>query len=575
MYFKELVSLFDELSAHSSRLKKTDLIATFLTRVSVDDIAIACTFLTGRIFPAWDTRDIGMAGQTLIKVIANISGKSSAEVIESYRDTGHLGITAERLLERKVTTRLAIFDEDITLIELYHRFEEMAATTGKGSAQKKQRMLSNLLGRAAPREAYYIVSLVIRNLLIGSKEGVTEDAIARAFALPPDLVRRAWMLTNDIGLVAKIAKSEGARGLQALNIEPMRPVRPMLAQSVTGIDEALEVMGGSAAFETKYDGARIQVHKVKQEIRLFSRKMEDLTDALPDILREVQQSVKAESVILDCEAIAVDKRTQRVIPFQNILNRLRRKYKIKELSDRIPMQLRPFDILYLNGKSLVDHPFIERRALLEKAVIPLDDQCKPSTFKELSDPEAVAQFFAASINAGHEGLMAKDLHASYSPGIRGRKMVKLKEALDTLDLVVIAAEYGHGRKAGWITSYELAARDEENDMWAPVGRVSSGISDEQLKELTEEIKSLVIGERGRMVDIEPRIVLEVMFNEIQKSPNYASGYALRFPRIVRIRSDKGPDDVETLDRIRSIYDMQHRPVNPPALDRKQTKEKQP
>ncbi len=562
MYFKELVSLFDELSAHSSRLKKTDIIASFLTKVSADDIAIACTFLTGRIFPAWDTRDIGMAGQTLIKVIANISGKSSAEVIESYRDTGHLGITAERLLERKVTTRLAIFDEDITLTELYHRFEDMAATTGRGSAQKKQRMLSNLLGRSTPREAYYIVSLVIRNLLIGSKEGVTEDAIARAFGMPPDLVRRAWMLTNDIGLVAKIAKSEGARGLQALNIEPMRPVRPMLAQSVTGIGEALEVMGGAAAFETKYDGARIQVHKVEREIRLFSRKMEDLTKALPDILREVQQSVKADSVILDCEAIAVDKRTSRVVPFQNVLNRLRRKYKVKELSEEIPMQLRPFDILYLNGKSLVDCPFIERRALLEKTIVPLDEQCKPSTLKELSDPKAIAQFFTASINAGHEGLMAKDLHASYSPGIRGRKMVKLKEALDTLDLIVIAAEYGHGRKAGWITSYELAARDEENDVWTPVGRVSSGVSDEQLKELTGEIKSLVIGERGRMVDVEPRIVLEVKFNEIQRSPNYASGYALRFPRIVRIRSDKGPDDVETLDRIRSVYDLQHRPANP-------------
>ncbi|MDD1720487.1 MAG: ATP-dependent DNA ligase, partial [Euryarchaeota archaeon] len=425
-----------------------------------------------------------------------------------------------------------------------------------------------LLGRATPREAYYVVSLVIRNLLIGSKEGVTEDAIARAFVMSSDLVRRAWMLTNDIGLVAKIAKAEGIRGLQALNIEPMRPVRPMLAQSVTGIEEALDVMGGRAAFETKYDGARIQVHKVERVIRLFSRKMEDLTDALPDILEEVKQSVKADSIILDCEAIAVDKRTQRVIPFQNILNRLRRKYKIKELSDRIPMQLRPFDILYLNGKSLVDLPFVERRALLEKTIISLDEECKPSAFEELSDPNAVSQFFAASINAGHEGLMAKDLHASYSPGIRGRKMVKLKETLDTLDLVVIAAEYGHGRKAGWITSYELAARNEENDEWAPVGRVSSGVSDEQLKELTEEIKSLVIGERGRMVDVEPQIVLEVKFNEVQKSPNYASGYALRFPRIVRIRSDKGPDDVETLDRIRSIYDLQHRPVDPTVREHK-------
>ena len=556
MYFEELVSLFDELSAHSSRLKKTDLIAAFLTRAPEDDIAIACTFLTGRIFPAWDTRDIGMAGKTVIKVIANISGKSTLEVVESYRDTGHLGITAEQLLGKKVATSLAAFDEDITLSELYNRFGEMAGTTGKGSAQKKQRMLSNLLGRTTPREAYYIVSLVMRNLLIGSKEGVTEDAIAHAFGVPPDLVRRAWMLTNDIGLVAKIAKAEGVRGLGALNIEPMRPVRPMLAQSVAGITEALEVMGGRAVFETKYDGARIQVHKVAREIKLFSRKMEDLTDALPDVLGEVKQSVKADSIILDCEAIAVDKRTQRVVPFQNILNRLRRKYKIKELSDQIPMQLRPFDILYLNGRSLVDLPFIERRALLEKAVVSLDERCEPSIFQILTDPDAVAQFFTQSINAGHEGLMAKDLNASYSPGIRGRKMVKLKEARDTLDLVVIAAEYGHGRKAGWITSFELAARDEENDQWAPVGRVSSGASDEQLKELTEEIKPLIIGERGRMVDIKPQIVLEVRFNEIQKSPNYASGYALRFPRIVRIRDDKGPDDVETLERVSSIYDLQ-------------------
>ena len=220
-----------------------------------------CTFLTGRIFPAWDTRDIGVAGKTLVKVIANISGKSSEDVIESYRDTGHLGITAERLLEKKVAMSLAAFEEDLTVAELYRQFEEMAATTGKGSAQKKQRMLASLLSRATPREAYYVVSLAMRNLLIGSKEGVTEDAVAQSFDVPPDAVRRAWMLTNDIGLVARIAKTEGFSGLRALDIEPMRPVRPMLAQNVAGASEALDVMGGRAAFETKYDGARIQVHK--------------------------------------------------------------------------------------------------------------------------------------------------------------------------------------------------------------------------------------------------------------------------------------------------------------------------
>jgi len=556
MYFAELASLFDELSAYSSRLKKTDIIADFLTRASEDDIEIVCTFLAGRIFPAWDTRDIGVAGKTLVKVIANISGKSSEDVIESYRDTGHLGITAERLLEKKVAMSLAAFEEDLTVAELYRQFEEMAATTGKGSAQKKQRMLASLLSRATPREAYYVVSLAMRNLLIGSKEGVTEDAVAQSFDVPPDAVRRAWMLTNDIGLVARIAKTEGFSGLQALDIEPMRPVRPMLAQNVAGASEALDVMGGQAAFETKYDGARIQVHKIGPEIKLFSRKMEDLTEALPDIRLAVKESVHADSVILDCEAIAVDNRTGKVIPFQNVLNRIRRKYKVRELSHQIPMQLRPFDILYLNGDSLVDRSLVERRALLEKTVVPLDGRCKPSEFKILDDPEAVSEFFKRSIDAGHEGLMAKELSADYSPGIRGRKMVKLKETLESLDLVVIAAEYGHGRKAGWITSYELAARDEDNEQWAPVGRVSSGASDEQLKELTEEIKPLIISEHGRIVDVEPQIVLEVKFNEIQKSPNYASGFALRFPRIVRIREDKGPDDVETLERVEALYHLQ-------------------
>jgi DNA ligase 1 len=556
MYFAELASLFDELSAYSSRLKKTDIIAGFLARASEDDIEIICTFLTGRIFPAWDTRDIGVAGKTVVKVIADISGKSNDEVVESYRDTGHLGITAERLLGKKVAMSLAAFEEDLTVNELYQQFEEMAATTGKGSAQKKHRMLVSLLSRATPREAYYVVSLAMRNLLIGSKEGVTEDAVAQSFGVPSDVVRRAWMLTNDIGLVARIAKTEGLSGLQALDIEPMRPVRPMLSQNVVDASEALDVMGGQAAFETKYDGARIQVHKLGPDIKLFSRKMEDLTDALPDIREAVKESVHADSVILDCEAIAVDKRTGEVIPFQNVLNRLRRKHKVRELSHQIPMQLRPFDILYLNGVSLVDHPFVERRALLEKTVEPLDDRCKPSEFKILGDPKVVADFFRRSIDEGHEGLMAKELGADYSPGIRGRKMVKLKETLESLDLIVIAAEYGHGRKAGWITSFELAARDEDNGQWVPVGRVSSGASDEQLKELTDEIKPLIISERGRIVDLEPKVVLEVKFNEIQKSQNYASGYALRFPRIIRIRDDKGSDDVETLERVESLYHLQ-------------------
>jgi DNA ligase-1 len=555
MYFEELVAIFDALSSYSSRLKKTEIIAEFLKRAPEEDLEIACTFLTGRIFPPWDTREIGMAGQSIIKVIANITGKTAEEVVASYRDTGHLGITAMKLFEKKAVMSFAELG-DITLSELYNVFADMAAAKGPGSSQKKQRLLSSVLSRATPREACYIVSLVIRTLLTGSKEGVTEDAISKAFDVPSEVVRRAWMLTNDIGLAAKIAKAKGLEGLMELNIAPMRPVRPMLAQTASDFNEALDAMGGTAAFEVKYDGARLQIHKVGDNIKLFSRRMEDLTPALPDVVEEVRESVKADSVILDCEAIAVDRKTGKVVPFQNVLNRLRRKYRVKELSAEIPMQLRPFDILYLNGKSQVDAPFHLRRETLEKVVIPLDERCQLSNFRILDKVAAVATFFDESINAGHEGLMAKELDADYSPGIRGKKMVKIKEALETLDLIVIAAEYGHGRKAGWITSYELAARDENTGRWAPIGKVASGASDEQIKLLTEEIKPTIIGERGRVVDVEPQIVLEVKFNEIQKSPNYASGYALRFPRIVRIRDDKGPDDVDTLERVESLYRLQ-------------------
>ncbi len=555
MYFDQLVEVFDELSSYASRLKKTEIIAEFLKQVPEEDLEVACTFLTGRIFPPWDTREIGMAGQSIIKVIANITGKTAEEVVASYRDTGHLGITAMKLFEKKVVMSFAELG-DITLSELYGVFADMAAAKGPGSSQKKQRLLSSVLNRATSREACYIISLVVRTLLTGSKEGVTEDAISKAFDVPSEAVRRAWMLTNDIGLVAKIAKAEGLKGLMELNITPMRPVRPMLAQTVSDFDEALDAMGGKAAFEVKYDGARLQIHKVGDTIKLFSRRMEDLTTALPDVVEEVRESVKADSVILDCEAIAVDKKTGRVVPFQNVLNRLRRKYGVRELSAEIPMQLRPFDILYLNGESQVDAPFHLRRETLEKVVIPLDERCQLSNFRMLDNVAEVATFFDESINAGHEGLMAKELDADYSPGIRGKKMVKIKEALETLDLIVLSAEYGHGRKAGWITSYELAARDEDTGRWTPIGKVASGASDEQIKLLTEELKPTIISERGRVVDVEPQIVLEVKFNEIQKSPNYASGYALRFPRIVRIREDKGPDDVDTLERVESLYHLQ-------------------
>lgn len=556
MLFSELVDVFEKLRKTSSRLEKTAIIAEFIKGVPADDLPVIVAFLTGRVFPLWDERKIGIASQTIIKIISTITYNPENKVVESYKTTGHLGVTAEAMFQKRKQT-MFFGSEEITVRNVYDTFVEIAKLTGAGSATKKQKVLIGLLHRATPKEAEYIISLAMEYVLSGAKEGVMEEAIARAFNVPVELVRRANMLTSDLGETAKVTMTSGEAGLMSITIRPMRPVRPMLAQNVSGIQEALEVMGGKADFETKYDGARLQVHKLGDEVRLYSRRLENLTDALPEIVEYVRQSVKADSAILDSECIATDPKTGRPVPFQNILTRLRRIYKVEETQKLFPLFLRPFDILYLNGESAIDRPFIERRQILETTVVPLNDTLKPALALITDDVKAAQDLFDESLKSGNEGLMAKDLNATYTPGVRGKKMVKIKEVLDTLDLAIVSAEWGHGRKAGWLTSFEVAALDENTDQYLVLGRVASGFTDEQLQEMTERLKPLITSEHGRIVSVKPDVIVEVKFQEIQKSPIYSSGYALRFPRLVRVRDDLSPDEVNSFGRVMNIYDISH------------------
>jgi DNA ligase-1 len=557
MLFKELVDVYEKLKTTSSRLEKTAMIAGFIKGLPADELPIVATFLTGRTFPAWDQRKIGIASQSMIKVIAASTHNTEAAVIDSYKKTGHLGITAEEMFRRR--KQVTFFEpEDITVKELYDTFSELARTTGAGSAAKKQKILIGLLTRASPREAHYIVSLTIEYVLSGAKEGIMEDAIAGAFGASPELVRRAHMLTSDLGETARIARLEGPEGLAKLTIRPMRPVRPMLAQNVASIREALDAMGGTVEFETKYDGARLQIHKAGQEVRLFSRRLEELTDALPEIVGYVRQCVSADTAILDSECIAIDRATGRPIPFQNILTRLRRIHRVEETQKQFPLILRPFDVLYNDGASTLDLPFRERRRILVSIVSPLNSECQPAEAVVTGEEPQAQELFAASIRSGNEGLMAKDLDATYTPGARGKKMVKVKAVLDTLDLAIVAAEWGHGRKAGWLTQFEVAALDEETGEYAGLGRVASGFSDEQLQEMTERLKPLITREHERIADVAPEVIVEVKFEEIQRSPTTSSGYALRFPRLVRVRDDLSPEEVNTLGRVMNIYNIQQR-----------------
>jgi DNA ligase-1 len=314
MLFGELVNVYERLKATPSRLEKTALIADFIGRVPADDLPIIVTFLTGRIFPGWDQRKTGIASQSMIKIISTITHNSEAMVVDSYKHSGQLGLTAEEMFAKR--KQQTFFEpEDVTVKELYEIFSQLARMTGAGSATKKQKVLVGVLNRAtSPVEARYIVSLTIENVLSGAKEGVMEDAIARAFGVDAELVRRAHMLTSDLGETAKIAMLQGTDGLATITIQPMRPVRPMLAQNVASIREALDEMGGTAEFEVKYDGARLQIHKKGNEVRLYSRRLEDLTDALPEIVNFVRQSVTSDTAILDSECIAIDKASGRPIP---------------------------------------------------------------------------------------------------------------------------------------------------------------------------------------------------------------------------------------------------------------------
>ena len=556
MLFKELVDVFESLKKTQSRLEKTSIIAAFIVNVPADELPIAVTFLVGRVFPSWDERKIGIASQAVIKIISGITYNSEEQVIESYKKTGHLGITAEEMFQKR--RQQTFFEpEDISVKDLYDTFAEIAKTSGAGSSSKKQKILMGLLHRATPKEANYIISLAIEYVISGAKEALMEDAIAQAFKVSPELVRRSDMLITDIGETAKIVRLEGEEGLQKISIRPMRPVKPMLAQNVSSVEEALQVMGGTADFETKYDGARLQVHKLGNEIKLYSRRLENLTDALPEIIEYVRQSVKADSAILDCECIAIDATTNRPIPFQNVLTRLRRIHKVEETQKLFPLNLRPFDVLYVNGCNMIDLPFIERRKILEETISPLNGECRPAEKLITDDATAAKDFFQLSVKNGNEGLMAKDLNATYTPGVRGKKMVKIKEVLDTLDLAIVSAEWGHGRKAGWLTSFEVAAYDEDTDGYVVLGKVASGFTDEQLVEINEKLKPLITVEHDRIADVRPEIIVEVKFQEIQKSPFYSSGYALRFPRLVRIRDDLSPEEVNTFARVMNIYDISH------------------
>ena len=561
--FREFAETCQAIEKISSTIDTTNKVAELLNKVDLDELPLATHFIMSEVFPAWSGEQLGIGTSLLYVALSRASGMAVKSIESLIRTTGDIGDTALLILKekRKNQATFSSFLEEqseLSITEVFNRFKIASEASGKGSQEVKVKNLQFLFNSSTPREAKYISRLALEELRIGVGEGVVRDAIAKAFSVPANLVEHAFMVTNDLGIVAAAAKQGGVEALEQLGIQINRPIKMMLSQISPDVDADIKEMK-EAAIEWKFDGARVQIHKNGNSVTLFSRKLENVTNSLPDLVEIIRKHVKADSAILDGEAVAVDE-DGKPRAFQEILKRFRRKYGVEEKVLGIPIQLNLFDIMYLNGKTLIDLPLLERRKALESCVESSTEDSKSICIDKqviTGDLELVEKIYRGALQAGHEGVMVKNPNSMYSPGKRGKNWIKKKPLMDTLDLVIVGAEWGFGRRANLIGSYTVACYNPETGRYLQVGKVGTGLTDDQLKELTELLSGLMEGgEAGGVFAIRPQIVLEIAFEEIQKSPNYDSGFALRFPRFIRIRDDKDAEEADTIQRIEKVYSQQ-------------------
>ncbi len=551
MLYQEIVAVYQDLDSTTKRLEKTSILANFLGKVGSEDpeiLSIVTLLSLGMIFPTWSEEELGIGAKLLMKAISMVVGVSPDDVENQMQETGDIGQAAEELYHKK--SQVTLFTQPLTIEKVHQNLVKMANISGKRAQFKKIDYLMELLSAASPQEAKYLTRTVLEELRVGVGDGTIRDAISQAFNVPPEVTERAHMLTNDMGLVAEVALTQGEKGLRDLTLKPGKPVKPMLAQLSPGIKQSIEEMGW-AICETKYDGIRVQIHRSGGKIDVFTRRLENISHALPEIGDYIQTSLPDQDFIVEGEIIA--SRDGKPISFQYMLQRVRRKYEVEKMVSKIPLTLYLFDLLYYRGPVL-DEPLEERRKMLESIVKPDPGKLELSRQVKVTpdEIEKANDLFEASIKGGHEGIMIKDPHAPYMPGIRGKKMLKLKAEPETLDLVVVGGTYGTGKRAHLIGSYLMAIQDENNQLKA-LAYAATGLDDKTLLELSDMVEPLIISKKGREVKIEPSIILEIAFSEIVESPESETGYSLRFPVVKRIRNDRGLDEIDTLERIESIF----------------------
>lgn len=589
MRYIELAEVFEQLSSTNSRLEKTAILAAFLRSLSNEAIDECILLLQGRVFPEWEDKTVGLAGKLVLKAVSRATGYSESDVAKQFEEMGDIGLTAYNLIDKK--KQQTLFSSPLELHNVFVTLQKMATIEGTRSQDIKLAELSKLLTSAKPLEAKFLVRTVVEDLRVGIASGTFVDSIVYAFfsdgvlydsktnslestfPLVGDIyednrsaylsikqkVKRAFDLTADFTYVIKHIKS--GKSLDEIKLKPGSPCKAMLARKEKTFSEAFARTGFPVRLEYKYDGFRLQMHKDGNNVKLFTRRLEDVSHQFPDVVKAVREQVSAIKCIIDGEAVGYDPKTGKYQAFQHISKRIRRKYDINTLVNELPVELNIFDILFLEGNVLIDEPFTTRLPKLTRIIKEKKGVAVLAKGIEINSETEAEAFYQESLSVGNEGVMIKDLEGLYQPGGRVSAWIKMKPIMEELDLVIVAAEWGNGKRSAWLTSFTLACRNESGDFYE-IGRVGTGLKEEESEDsvsfpqLTKLLKPLIIAKKGKNVRVQPQVVIMVAYEEIQKSPTYTSGYALRFPRVLALRPDRSTADIASYDDVLDLYTSQ-------------------
>jgi DNA ligase-1 len=568
---------YEKIGATTKRLEITDLLVELLKKTPGEVIDKVVYLTQGKIYPDFVGIEIGVAERLAVKALVKVSGRTEAEVEEDLKRSGDIGETTEKFVAKK--KQVTFFQQPLTVQKVYETFDRMAKASGSGAVDLKVSLLAGLLAAASPREAKYVMRTVTGNLRLGIADMTVLDALAIAYGggkEARDDIERAYNISSDLGRVAKTVAERGIEGIRRFRVSIDEPIRPMLAERLSSPEEILEKLGGKCIAEYKYDGERLQAHKSGDRVTLYSRRLEDISGQYPDAIGLFKKNVKAKEAILECECVAVDVESGDMRPFQELMHR-RRKYGIEKAIEDYPVSLFMFEALYVDGKDLTLEPYAVRRKTLVK-IIEEGDQVKLAHNIIACDAKELEKFFLKAIEEGCEGLVCKSIakDSVYQAGARGWLWIKYKrdyksEMRDTVDLVIVGAFHGRGKRAGAYGALLLAAYNSENDTFETLTKCGTGFTDEDLAKLPKLLEKHVVSHKHPRVNssleadvwFEPAMVIEILGAEITLSPIHTcaldsvrkgSGLAIRFPRFTgKYRPDKSAKDATTSEEIVEMY----------------------